>query len=629
MCGIAGIVANDADRNIQKMTDALSHRGPDDQGIFVANNIALGHRRLSIQDLSDNGHQPMHSADDRYVLVFNGEIYNHWEIREKLSQKYEFKSRSDTETLLYGYIEYGVDLFDMLNGIFALSIYDKVTSELIITRDHFGVKPLYYYLDKERLIFASEIKSIIQNQDIKNDLNESALANYLYFLWSPGEDTPLLNCKKLLPGHYIRVNCKDISSFEIIKYYEIPFDGKYSPKMEKELVDELDERLNKAVSRQLLSDVPVGFFLSGGLDSSIIVAMAKKANPNLKTKCYTIDTATNSKHEGFTEDLPYAKKVAKHLDVELVIVDADVSIIKDFDSMIYHLDEPQADPAPLNVSNICKKAREQGIYVLLGGTAGDDLFSGYRRHQFLSIDRKLRLIPRVIKKVIWQMTEFLPNSFSFFRRINKLFSPYRYKNKENQKASLYGWIKEDRVRKLFKKNLEGFSPNNFLVDQLQNIPKENESLNKMLFWDMKFFLTDHNLNYTDKMSMAHGVEVRVPFLDKELVEFSTKLPVHLKMNGLTTKYLLKKVAERYLPKEVIYRSKTGFGAPIRDWLKSDLKPMVNERLNIEHLTKQRIFNPDAVQEMIEKNDSGKFDFSYNIWSMLAIQSWLKQFKWSL
>lgn len=625
MCGIAGIVANDADKNIQQMTDALSHRGPDDQGIFIADNMALGHRRLSIQDLSENGHQPMLSADDRYVLVFNGEIYNHWEIREKLSTKYEFKSRSDTETLLYGYIEYGVDLFDMLNGIFALSIYDKVTSELVISRDHFGVKPLYYYLDNERLLFASEIKAIIQNQGISNDLNESALANYLYFLWSPGEDTPLLDCKKLLPGHYIKVNCKDLSSFEIIKYYEIPFNGEYSPKLEEELIDELDERLNKAVSRQLLSDVPVGFFLSGGLDSSIIVAMAKKANPGLKTKCYTIDTATNSKREGFTEDLPYAKKVAKHLDVELEIVDADVSIIKDFDNMIYYLDEPQADPAPLNVSNICKKAREQGIYVLLGGTAGDDLFSGYRRHQFLSIDKKLRLIPRVIKKVIWQWTEFLPNSFSSFRRINKLFSPYRFKSKENQEASLYGWIKEDRVRKLFKKKLDRFSPNGFLVDQLRNIPQENESLNKMLFWDMKFFLTDHNLNYTDKMSMAHGVEVRVPFLDKELVEFSTKLPVHLKMNGLTTKYLLKKVAERYLPKEIIYRSKSGFGAPVRDWIIDDLNEKINTDLNEKFINEGGIFSYKEIKKLIDENKKGKIDVSYSIWSLLAISSWIKQF----
>jgi len=625
MCGICGVVAKDADKNIQKMTDALSHRGPNSQGVFIAKNIALGHRRLSIQDLSVNGHQPMLSADDRYVLVFNGEIYNHWEIRKNLSQKYEFKSKSDTETLLYGYIEYGVDIFDMLNGIFALSIYDKLTSELIIARDNFGVKPLYYYLDNKSMLFASEIKSIIQNQDINNDINESALANYLYFLWSPGEVTPLLNCKKLLPGHYIRINCEDLSSFEIIKYYEIPFDGKYTQKSENELIDELDERLNRAISRQLLSDVPVGFFLSGGLDSSIIVAMAKKANPNLKTKCYTIDTATNSKREGFTEDLPYAKKVAKYLDVELEIVDADVSIMKDFDNMIYYLDEPQADSAPLNVSNICKKARQQGYYVLLGGTAGDDLFSGYRRHQFLFIDKKLRFIPMFLKKIIFKITEFLPFSISIFRRINKLFSPYNYTDRDKQKASLYGWIKEGRVRKLFKNKLESFSPNNYLVDQLQNISQENESLNKMLFWDMKFFLTDHNLNYTDKMSMAHGVEVRVPFLDKELVEFSTKLPIHLKMNGLTTKYLLKKVAERYLPKEIIYRSKSGFGAPVRDWIIDDLNDKINTELNEKRINDGGIFSFKEVNKLIKENKSGKIDVSYSIWSLLAISSWIKQF----
>ncbi len=621
MCGITGIIAENASSFIEDMTNVISHRGPDDSGIYIHKNLSLGHRRLSIQDLTANGHQPMISNDDRYVILFNGEIYNHWQIRSELKTKYNFKSTSDTETLLYGYIEYGTDLFNKLNGIFAFAVYNKENDELIIVRDQFGVKPLYYYYYDQNFLFSSELKAINKYPLLNKNIDNKSIANYTYFLYSPGENTPFRYCKKLLPGHYLKLNINDLESFQLKKYYEIPFNGNYHKSSEDNLIEELDNKLTNAVKRQLISDVPIGFFLSGGLDSSIIVALAKKIEPNKSLKCFTIETDTNSKREGFEEDLPYAKAVAKHLNVDLEIVSGHINIIEDFDEMIYSLDEPQADAAPLNVSNICKKAREQGYYVLLGGTGGDDLFSGYRRHQFLYYDHKMSLIPFFVKKLLNRISLNLSYNSSTKRRIKKLFSAYEESDPIKQVANLYGWLPEKNIKVIFNE-LDDFQPTKILLDSLLNIPEEKSRLNKLLFWDMKYFLTDHNLNYTDKMSMAHGVEVRVPFLDKELVEFSTKIPPELKMKGQTTKYLLKKVAERYLPNDVIYRSKSGFGAPVRDWILNGFDKKLDA---LAESGTNGLFNKNEIRSLIKLNKEEKIDASYSIWALLAIDSWYKQF----
>jgi len=621
MCGISGIISENNLDSIHQMCYSLKHRGPDDHGTFNHKNIALGHRRLSIQDLSINGHQPMVSYDERYVIVFNGEIYNHWEIRAELKDKFNFKSTSDTETLLYGYIEYGTVLFNKLNGIFAFAIYDKENDELIIVRDQFGVKPLYYYYYDRTFIFSSEIKAINKYPLLNKTIDNKSVANYIYFLYSPGENTPFRYYKKLLPGHYLKLNINDLGSIQIRKYYEIPFDGNYFKTNEGKLIEELDNKLTTAVRRQLISDVPIGFFLSGGLDSSLIVAIAKKIEPNKNLKCFTIETDTNSKREGFAEDLPYAKAVAKYLNVELEIVSGDINIVDDFDKMIYSLDEPQADAAPLNVSNICKRAREQGYYVLLGGTGGDDLFSGYRRHQFIYYDNKLEFVPFALKRFLNNRLNSLSYNTAFKRRIKKLFSAYNDKDKIKQAASLYGWLPVAKIKLIFNEAGD-FQPAKILLDSLSNIPAEKSILNKLLFWDMKFFLTDHNLNYTDKMSMAHGVEVRVPFLDKELVEFSTKIHPELKMKGKTTKYLLKKVAERYLPNDVIYRPKSGFGAPVRDWVLNGLDKKLDDIINSGT---NGLFNKNEIRSLVRLNKEEKIDASYSIWSIMAISSWINQF----
>lgn len=622
MCGIIGYFGNNTYKFCKETNlNSIKHRGPDNQGFAKANNYYLGHTRLSIQDLSNYGNQPMWSKNKSHVLIFNGEIYNHNELRKKLLSNIDFKSTGDTETLLYGLINYGEDFITKLNGIFAFSFFNKKTGDIIICRDHFGVKPLYYHLNENEVYFSSELKAICSYKNDKLSIDKNALKNYINFLWSPGEKTPFNNFKKLLPGTYLKGNINDIKNININRYYNVPFNGKYFINFsEDELVVKLENHLLQAVKKQMLSDVPIGFFLSGGLDSSILVAMARKLNPDKKINCYTVRVDST---DGFTEDLYYAKIVAEYLKVNLTIIDAKSKILKDFDKIIHHLDEPQADPAPINVYNICKAARKDGIKVLIGGTAGDDIFSGYRRHQALKIEYFLDKIPLFLRKSIKNITKNFNGKNSFIRRLKKLFINID-NSKEKRMMGYFSWIDSSILQNLFLK------PNDYncfsYFEHLNKfIPNEKSDLNKMLFWEINTFLSDHNLNYTDKLSMAVGVEVRVPFLDTDLVEFSTKIPPNYKVKGNKTKYLLKKVAEKYLPKEVIHRSKSGFGAPVRKWIIKDMDYLINDYLSKESIIKRGIFNFDKVSKLIQDNKKGKIDASYPIWSLLAIESWMRQF----
>lgn len=625
MCGLIGIVSNNKTTLLEKATNCMAHRGPDDMGFNEEDGIAMGHRRLAIQDLSENGHQPMYSMDGRFVIVFNGEIYNHFDLRQYKLQDVQFKGHSDTETLLYGLIKYGIDFASLLNGIFVFAFYDRLSGDLIICRDQMGVKPIYYYHKGDDLFFASELKALTM-LGIDKTLDHVSISNYLYFLYSPGSDTPFKNVKKLAPGHFIRYNTKTPQDLDIQQYYEIPFNGSYSDVSLEEHIEILDQKLTEAVRRQMLSDVPVGFFLSGGLDSSAIVAMARKLFPDRPLSCYTIDTGGG--FDGFADDLHYAKKAAEHLRVDLNIVKAGIDIVKSFDEMIWHLDEPQADAAPLNVLNICRQSRQNGDTVLLGGTAGDDLFSGYRRHQALAFEGLFNTLPKPVWKLSENIIKKINSASATVRRMKKLVSEAS-KDSELRMAGYYGWMDDSDLHKLFRMDIRHELQNqhfsSLLLSSLQQIPLEKNKLNQMLYWDMKYFLTDHNLNYTDKMSMATGVEVRVPFLDQDLVKYSTSVPPALKMKGREVKYILKKTMEKYLPQEIIYRPKTGFGAPVRKWITEDLQPMIKERLSKSELDRWNIFDYGEVQKLIVDNRSAKKDASYSIWALLAIQSWLNQF----
>ncbi len=626
MCGIVGVIGTTFfDKDV--ILSSISHRGPDNSGFFQEEKIFLGHSRLSIQDLSDRGNQPMFSADQRYCIIFNGEIYNHFEVRNKLSE-FKFNSSSDTETVLYSYIKYGTDCLALLNGIFSFAIFDLQTKDIFIARDNFGVKPLYIYHDSDLFLFSSEIKSFL-TLPINHQIDKEALLNYLTFLWSPGVKTPFLKVQKLLPGHYLKFNINSISSIKSVSYEFNFFKGDYSTASEEFLINKLENLLIDAVEKQMLSDVPVGFFLSGGLDSTLLVAIAKRKFPEKKFHCFTIDVGGNEgSFDDFVDDLFYAKKAAEFLNVELHVVQSDINIVESFDKMIWHLDEPQADAAPLNVLKISKLASNLGIKVLIGGTGGDDIFSGYRRHQALLMEPYLFWVPRFLRKGLKFIASRLKSNGAIFRRFKKLVENIDL-NQNDRLKRYFSWLPQDRVLSLFahdvQDELKSYDPFQYFDDLETQIPHEKNLLNSMLHWELKTFLVDHNLNYTDKMGMAEGVEIRVPYLDKDLVYFSQSLPPQLKMKGKETKYILKKVAERYLPSEIIYRPKTGFGAPVRKWITEDLSELIASRLSKVNLENQKIFDFDKVWELIEDNKNNKIDASYTIWGILAIDSWIKQF----
>jgi asparagine synthase (glutamine-hydrolysing) len=603
----------------------MKHRGPDARGVYAYNNLTLGHLRLSIQDLSEGANQPMFSYDERYVIIFNGEIYNHWDIRNNELKSYDFRTTSDTETILALFIKHREKAVHYLNGIFAFVILDKQENTIFVARDHFGVKPLYIHLSDNQFICASELKAMLP-YNLNQDVDIESIQAYLTFMWCPGEGTPFKAIKKLLAGSHILIDLNDLSKTKTERYYTLTYPIKVlDDKPLEQWIDILEDKLTKAVERQLLSDAPIGFFLSGGLDSSLLVAIAKKLNPEKKLKCYTIDSGESK--DGFASDLFYARKIAAYLDVELVEIKVDSSIVSKFDDIIWFLDEPESDPAPFNAYEIAKAARKDGIKVLIGGTAGDDIFSGYRRHQALLVDHYFDYIPLWIRRMIKSTVKSISSKKALIRRLKKLTKSID-KSKEERLIGYFEWQDFEFTRNLIIEELRGnlTKQNTYFLKLLKDVSHVEDDLNKLLYLEVYTFLIDHNLNYTDKAGMANSVEIRVPYLDLELVEFSTTIPVKHKMNGKETKYILKKVAERYLPKEVIYRPKSGFGAPLEHWVRHELEEFINNKLSHKNLVGSDLFNYQKVEEIVEQNKKGEINASYTIWSFLAIQSWMKQFK---
>lgn len=628
MCGIVGIVSSTNCDRISNCKQMISHRGPDDDGIFSEGFLAFGHQRLSIIDLSNSGHQPMFSNDANLVIIFNGEIYNFPEIRRELSRHYKFKSTSDTEAILAGYELYGTDIFKKLNGIFAIAIYVRSEKKLILARDPFGVKPLYYYSKNNELYFSSEIKSFLRIPGWDKSIDYQGILSYLHFLYSPGVKTPFQHVLKFPAGHFAVIDIEKSGKIEFSEYYHVLFDGTFVQENEQEAIDRVDIALNLAVKRQLLADVPVGFFLSGGIDSSLIVAKAKELT-GIKYDCFTIKTDFQKDDiEGFTDDLTFARFAAKKIGVRLNEIDGRIDVLSEFDKMIWHLDEPQADAAPLHILNIGKSARQMGYKVLLGGTGGDDIFSGYRRHQALNYEFYFRLIPKVFLTLSRKISSYISINNPRLRRVVKILK-YADSSEIDRLAGYFEWLPYKNNLALLSKEvqerIQNFHPKHILLKSLDEIKDEKNSLNKMLFWELKFFLTDHNLNYTDKLSMGTGVEVRVPYLDQDLVELSTKLNPKYKLKGYETKYILKRIALKYFPDTFVNRPKTGFGAPIRKWITKDLDEMIYSYLSPSNISERGIFDPRAVWELINRNKSGRVDASYSIWCLLAIESWMRQF----
>jgi len=571
----------------------------------------------------------MTSNDGNIVMVYNGEIYNFRELRSELEAKGEiFVGHSDSEVLVKLFARYGTDCFARLNGIFAAAFWDRSAETLWLVRDPMGVKPLYFAQLEGSLVFASEIKALLRSGWITPRLNPRAVMFHLGYLWSPGEATIVQGVRKLLPGHALEFRRGQITKEWC--YRDLAFRPDHSLTDPVVAASKVAETVGEAVRRQMVADVPLGAFLSGGLDSSAVVAFAtRELGAASRLQCFSIEvTDESTSAEGFADDLPYAKRVAKHLDVDLHVVRVGSEMMDRLPEMIYLLDEPTPDPAALNALFISELARAQGIKVLLSGAGGDDIFSGYRRHFALSQEHWWADWLQPMRQGLATLAGSLPVSSPLGRRIAKAFQ-HAGQDREHRLAGYFFWLNSFDVLRLltpeFRSDLDEEALYAPLLATLARLPVETEPLNRMLYLECKHFLADHNLNYTDKMGMAAGVEVRVPLLDLELVQLAGSLPTNMKQRGTEGKWIFKKAMEPYLPRDVIYRPKTGFGVPLRKWLQGVLKPLVEDVLSANSLQQRGVFDSVAVRQLIDADRAGKVDASYTIFGLVCLELWCRQY----
>jgi asparagine synthase (glutamine-hydrolysing) len=606
----------------------IAHRGPDDSGVYLNDlGIGLAFRRLAIIDLSPLGAQPMASPDGKVVIVFNGEIYNYRELRDELAARgVGFRGHSDTEVLLQLYLAEGEAMLSRLNGIFAFALWDGRDGTLLVARDALGVKPLYYAKCDRGVAFASEIKALLPLVPEARELDPVALHRYLTFMWCPGEGTPLKAVRKLLPGEALRIKAGKIE--RRWSWYQLPVVRPTGepPLTEREAVAGTQEHLQRAVQRQLVADVPVGAFLSGGLDSSAIVTFAREQVPEIE--CFTIDSV-GEQDSGFTDDLPYARRVARHLGVRLEVVTVDAQAMAgDLEQMIWQLDEPLADPAPLNVLYISQLARRHGVKVLLSGAGGDDIFSGYRRHVAARYERYWGWLPQGVRAGMERLTARLDQRYGPARRLGKLFNGAALSG-DARLVNYFHWIRDVELQSLyapaFREAANAEAADRPMLALLESLPSESGPLDRLLALEQRFFLPDHNLTYTDKMSMAAGVEARVPFLDLDLVAYAARIPEEMKQHGRVGKWVLKEAMAPFLPADIIHRPKTGFGAPLRRWMQEGLRPLMADLLSPASLSARGIFEPAAVERLIQRNARGEVDAAYNLLSLMSIEIWCRKF----
>ena len=630
MCGIAGFLGTFTTPELESMQQSILHRGPDQSGCWHDEQarVGLAFTRLAIIDLHERGSQPMWDQQKRAVIIFNGEVYNYREIREELVRDgCVFNSTTDTEVVLNLYLRDGPSFLSRLNGMFALAIWDTRNREMLVARDGLGIKPFYYTETPRGFAFASEMKALLRLKDVDRGLDHHAMVDYFGFSFCPAPRTILKACKKLEPGHAIRLDAR--GRRQEFCFYRLPCIKPDESIKPAAAIEELRFLLERAVKRQMVADVEVGAFLSGGLDSSSLAYFARAEVRNGKLPCFTINpTGGDAGSDGHTPDYPYAQRVARFLGTPLHTVEIASSMLLDLDKMIFHLDEPAYDPAALNTFYITRLAREQGIKVLLSGAGGDDIFSGYRRHVALWLEGSYAWLPAGGRRVLRSLAGHLPVGNPTMRRLGKFL---RYADREATARLIghYYWLDEDWIREILSPEFMPAWPAGSMEGTFRSALADCDPgaplLNQMLYLDTKFFLTDHNLNYTDKMSMANGVEVRVPFLDPDLVAFAAKLPLPLKQRRTTGKWILREAMRPYLPPEVITRPKSGFGAPIRSWINGPLSRQVEEILNDDSLRRRRVFAPAGVQRLLKSVKEGSTDGAYSILAIICLESWFRQF----
>lgn len=636
MCGITGIMAfNEIGRfsliNLQNATDTLSKRGPDWGDTYLGFFAGLGHRRLSIIDTSENGNQPISDPTGRYTIVFNGEIYNFKNLREQLIEKgVSFRSQSDTEVLLYAYITWGKYCLELLQGFFAFAIYDKEENSLFLARDRFGIKPLLYYVDEDRFLFASEMKSIIQF-GIEKKLNLNALRNYLHLNYIPAPQTIFKNIYKVLPGHFLFVKNEKV---EQEKYYEIPKHWQEHPTTlsYQEQQKRFLELMEQSVQKRLVSDVPLGAFLSGGVDSSVVVAMASRFVPQLET--FSIGYTDNP----FFDETHYAESVAKHFATKHTTFKlSQKDIYEVLFEVLDYIDEPFADSSALPVYVLSKYVRKY-LKVALSGDGADEMLGGYNKHWGEYQIRKGGIMPSLVKSLlpIWQV---LPKSRNdkFSNKIRQLlrFAEGSRLNPAERYWAWAGFTKANEIDELLHPNLrnsekEDFEQNkNQILSHLKN--NDLEALNEVFYTDMNLVLPNDMLTKVDLMSMANALEVRVPFLDHEVVNFIFSLPIGSKIDKGIRKKVVQDAFKQILPKEIYNRPKHGFEVPLLDWLRGDLRSLIeNDLLQDRFIEEQGIFDVSAVRNLKNQLFSNNPQDSHaRVWGLLVFQYWWKKYKINL
>lgn len=625
MCGIIGITTStEKTFDLKSQMQLIAHRGPDDMGEFHSdkNDVQIGQVRLSIIDTSSSGHQPMYDQTGRYVMVYNGEIYNYKDLRKDLELKYgviQWKSSSDSEVIIEGFSRENALFFERLNGIFAIIIYDIYEQLLHVIRDPIGVKPLYYTAQQGSVFFCSEVKGLLGFKELSHTIRTQSLCDQLAFMYVPEPFTMYNEFFKVERGvHYTYRKGQKISERKM-------FDQLKDPQVllgESEMIQSFQDTFSKAISRQLISDVPVSLFLSGGLDSSAVAYEAIHQGANIHS-AYTISYSKKDQQlDGQSSDLFYAKKIAKQLKLDLRIIEAESDFINLLPDLIPFMEDGISDPAAINTYLICKSAREDGIKVMLSGQGADEYLCGYRRYL---AEQYLETMPSLFKRFLYITGSLLPNSLpgslnAFVRRIKRL--ALAASQTENERlCGYFMWDSPERIKKLFKDSGQ-LSPGNDLLFFFEK-NKHLATTDKLLVADQQFDLLALNLAYSDKMSMMVGVEARVPFLDFELVKLMNSLPADMKIKGNTQKYILKKVMEGKLPNEVIYRSKAGFALPIRSWFKEE-NSFVKYYFNRERLGKQDIFNVEEIMALYQEQLLGIKDNSYILFAILCQQIWLQK-----
>lgn len=641
MCGIVGFrskkIFKKLRENLPQAVASLSSRGPDDSGLFFdeKRGVGLGHTRLAVIDLSKKAHQPMASDDGAVWISYNGQIYNFKQLRGQLEKRgYSFRSISDTEVVLKSYVEWGIDSFTKFTGMFALAIWDGRRSELIVARDRIGIKPLYYYYRDGTLVFASELKALMAFEPFKRDIDPEAIPLFLHYQYIPAPRTIFKDTYKLHPGHYLIFNGRDLISEA---FSELPDLVPHSPSLnysEEERAEELDELLSTVVSDHLVSDVPLGALLSGGIDSSVVVAFMQKVSAS-PVRTFTMGFA----EKGYNE-APWASRVAKHLGTdhtELYVTPKEALDVIPRLPEIY--DEPFADSSAIPTYLVCHLARSQ-VKVAATGDGGDEQFSGYVRYwSTQAVAKWFQRLPGSIRKAFSLLLRGVPPQM-----VERCYLPlreilpqrFRVANFPDKWQKLINQMENTELQELYRMTISLWSEKEVLeltgetlaTGTFEEAFKETNGwpiMPRLMRIDQKTYLPDAMMTKADRASMAVSLEVRVPLLDNRVVEYTSALPEALKYRDGTGKYLLKRLLTRYVPPELFQRPKMGFGVPIDRWFRGELKGLLLDYLSPERLKKEGLFDHAFVEGKIKEHLSGKVNHHYRLWALLMWEMWRE--KW--